>query len=1200
MFFKKLELYGFKSFAQKTKLDFEAGVTAIVGPNGCGKSNIADAIKWVLGEQSVRSMRGTRMEDVVFHGADNIPAVGFAEASLTISNQNKLLPLDYEEITITRRIFRSGESEYLINKIPVRLKDITELLMDTGLGMRSYSLMEQGKVDQILSSRPEERRAIFEEASGITKYKSKKEEALRRLERTGENLLRLADIIVEVNRQIKSMERQVNKAHRYSQEFERLKEYELKVSQHQFRNFKKEKQELENKTRELKKKEVSLSSKMNSSFQALERVKQDSSSVEERVSQIQAENYEVCATIKTANNKMTLDQERIEELAERKSGLKQQIQDLEKKIAATAEQIKQAQSQMERVEQEKQTKSSFVQEKEENINEILNSISQTQKKVTADKTEELEVIAQEMRAKNEATKLTANLANFNARLRRLNVESKNSEQEFSNAGEKHRAALKELESLHEQSKQLTREIWDLKSNRDIQLEKKQKLDSHSEQISHQITSHQSSLNFLKEITKKYEGFSRGVKSILTAIDNQKFKTEGVSGVVANLVEVLPEYQIPIEMAFGENAQGLVVENSQAASEAINYLKGEDGGRAKFICLDSLNLHKVGDIKLKATLGKACEFVKTEPKYQKLVEYLLANTFIVQDLETARQALKDTTACVRLVTLKGEILSRTSITAGTLPKNSDVSLLGRAERITQVEAELERIKKEKSDIEHSKATQESEIKELQNQIYQKEPNLNKLKIKVANKESEKNNIEEQRKRLEDERSVLKMEIDETTEQIEQLRNEEENLNQQLSHLKAKQNEFQDRIQSHQDLIKDKNQERQKTLVEIAEAKAETQALVREAQDVQRRLEMLLESESEQKRTKQVREQELRDTGARIEQLRQEKAELELQAKDLTQSKLGLEEKLNQIIKQRQGTFATIQDLEGRLRENQKELDIVREEKADLQVKLTELNYKQDSLKDRMHQNYHVDLQAMLDESSEIQPVEASAFDFIRDEINRLKTKLEGMGAVNLVAIEENDQLQQRYSFLISQQEDLACAQESLRKAIAQINHTARKVFAETFQKIQVSFKEYFRILFGGGDARLILLEENNILESGIEIVVRPPGKKLQNISLLSGGEKALTAIALLFAIFKVKPSPFCILDEVDAPLDEANIDRFTNLLFEFIKTSQFIIITHNKKTINMADVMYGITMEKSGISKIVSVRFTQEEELPAREVAQVEG
>ena len=475
MFFKRLELFGFKSFAQKTRLDFEAGVTAVVGPNGCGKSNIADSIKWVLGEQSVHSMRGAKMEDVIFHGADNIPAVGFAEVSLTISNQNKLLPLEYEEVTITRRIFRSGESEYLINKIPVRLKDILELLMGTGLGMHSYSLMEQGKVDQILSSRPQERRDIFEEASGITKYKSKKEEALRKLERTGENLQRIGDIIVEVKRQIKSMERQVNKARRYKQEFESLKEYELKVSQHQYQNFKKEKRDLENKISERESKETSLSSKMNSSANVLENVKRDFSVVEENVSRIRAESYEISATIKTTHNKASLDKERIEELTRRRESLEQQIQDLERKVASTSEHIKDAQGQVEATEQKKEKNLALLAQKEENIDDILQSVKEVQKKISQDKAEEMEVIAQQSRLGNELTKLTTDLANTNARLRRLNVECERTEEELSNIEERQRTSVGELDLLNNELKQLTREAWDLKSNLNINLEKKRTL-----------------------------------------------------------------------------------------------------------------------------------------------------------------------------------------------------------------------------------------------------------------------------------------------------------------------------------------------------------------------------------------------------------------------------------------------------------------------------------------------------------------------------------------------------------------------------------------------------------------------------------------------------------------------------------------------------------------------------------------------------
>jgi chromosome segregation protein len=1194
MFFKKLELFGFKSFNEKTKLDFEAGVTAIVGPNGCGKSNVADAVRWVLGEQSVRSMRGSRMEDVIFHGAENIPPVGFAEVSLTISNHNNFLPIDYQEVTITRRIYRSGESEYLVNKVPVRLKDIQELLMGTGLGIHSYSIMEQGKVDQILSSKPEGRRAIFEEASGITKYKTKKEEALRKLERTNENLQRLADIIVEVRRQIKSIERQVNKARQYKQEFEKLKGYELQVSQFEYKNVKTEKETLENKSKELDNIEATLSAKMHSVVHSLEKVKHDLSCVEENISNIQTERYQLDATITTASHKITLSQERIEELSRRKNDLEQQILNVENRRTVIVEQIKEAQNQIETLEQKRQTKSSAVEEKEENINKIADSIKETQKKISEDKMQQVETIAQATRVKNNLTKQEANLANFSARLRRLNVEAEKVKEELAGIEEKYHLNTEEYGLLNLQLKQLSKEIWDLRSNLEIKLERQKKLALDVERIAHQITSLRSQLNFLKELTKNYEGFSRGVKSILQAFDNQKLHIEGFWGVVANLIKVLPQYQIAIEAALGENAQSIVVENIQVASAAIDYLKSKEAGRANFICLDSIKADNVKCTKLEQTLGAALEFVQVESRYLRLMEYLLGNIFVVPDLGTAHQILKDTKESLKLVSLNGEMITRTSIVGGSLPKNLDSSLLGRRERIAQIENKLTQKENEKREMENLALSRETEIKELNYQIRHREPELDKLKIKVANKEAEKGNIETDKKRFQDELSIINLEREETNEQIGQLQVEQENLNQEFTHLKSEQHQLQDRIQNNQELISGYKQKQQNILVEIAQTRTEVSALGREIEQAQTRLQMIIESETEQKKIHEEKKKEVQGITTKTEQLKQEIAQLQLQSKELSVNKQRVQTQLKQVTQRRQQLSEIIRSLEASVRENQMALDDVRNKKARLQVKLTELSYKLDSLKERMLQNYQVDLELTLQQVSNVAPVEA----FVFEEINKLKVKLEGMGPINLVAIEENDQLQQRYDFLISQQEDLIKAQASLRKAIVQINHTARQLFAQTFHNIKLSFRDYFRILFSGGDARLILLDENNILECGIEIVVRPPGKKLQNISLLSGGEKALTAIALLFAIFKVKPSPFCILDEVDAPLDEANVERFTNLLSEFIKTSQFIVITHNKKTINMADVMYGVTMEKAGVSKIVSVKFSEEKRSSVQEVTQL--
>ncbi len=1194
MIFKRLEMFGFKSFAEKTKLDFEAGVTVIVGPNGCGKSNISDAIKWVLGEQSVRSLRGASMEDVIFHGADGVEPVGFAEVSLTLSNEGKILPLEYEEITVTRRIFRSGESEYLINKVPVRLKDITDLLMDTGLGIRSYSLMEQGKVDLILSSKPEDRRFIFEEASGITRYKVKKEESLRKLERTAENLRRLEDIIIEVRRQIKSIERQVSRARRYKEEFECLKEYELQVSRHQFRALQKSSRNLEGDIREKENRKHLLDSRMESAVNELERTKQDLSLLEDEISSAQSEKYNIHTKLETIDTKIAVDKERIEELTKRCEILIEQSENLTRKLSSIAEEVVQAQEQIDEIENKKQRKSSLAVEKQSAIDELIGFIKQARQELCADKAKEVEIIARHTRLKNDLTKLATNLSHQHARLRRLNIESERSREELRQNEQKFQVVIEELTALNQKAQLASSEVGELKTSFELKLEHKSGLDSRLEEAAHQITSLQSQLDFLKELVKKHEGFSGGVKSILSAVDSGELQIQGFYGVVANLISVSAQNRLAVEMALGENAQVIVVENDQAASAAIEHLKKEDKGRAHFVCLESLNNQPSG-LSISAAARPVWQLINCQDKYQKLARHLFKDTFIVESIEQAKEILKNNRAEFKLITAAGEVLTHSSIIAGSLPRDLQAGLLGRKERIAQTQAELEIKTKEKSEIDNARSQAEKQIKYTKELIQEKEPQLNKINIELANKESEKANIETEKKRFDDENSLVKLEIDETAEEVNGLELEQEKLNQELQVCQAGRDELEARITRLQALTAEKNQEKEDTLLAITQLTTELASADKEKEDARKRLQMLVDSRAQQAQEQELKRQEAGVTRIKIEELKQEIESLDSQVSGLTQRKQQVEQKLQQQSAKRQQVLSDIENSEKQRRQSQKELDALREEESRLQVQLTELHYKQDSLKDRMRQSYQLNLEQSLEGAAEAAPPE----DFVYQEVKRLKAKLEGMGSVNVGAIEENDQLQQRFTFLTTQQEDLIKAQDSLRKAIYHINQTARKVFFDTFQKTQEGFKEYFRILFGGGEAKLILLDEHNVLESGIEIVVRPPGKKLQNISLLSGGEKALTAIALLFAIFKVKPSPFCVLDEVDAALDESNIDRFTGLLADFLKTSQFIIITHSKKTINMADLMYGITMQKSGVSKIVSVKFADDINKPKdREVVQV--
>lgn len=1185
MFLRRLELYGFKSFAEKTVLDFESGVTAIVGPNGCGKSNIVDAIKWVLGEQSVSSLRGGKMEDVIFYGTDKTNPLGFAEVSLTISNAHKLLPLDYDEITLTRRLFRSGESEYLINKAPVRLKDIAELIMDTGIGTRSYSLIEQGKVDQLLNAKPQDRRLLLEEASGISKYKAKKEEALRKLERTQENLLRLSDIINEVRQQLKAMERQVHKAERYKEDFDKLKGLELTIARDEYARLNREKARIENELGLSDTEESSLNNKASQCFSSLEKEKQELSLTEGIISSAQAENYEALSAIKTADNKLSLNRERIEELKKRKNELEQQIQETAARAAAACGQAEETRQQLAVVSENRKDKTAALTEKETAINSIAEKIKEIERYITEKKNEELEFTARQARIKNCLAELDKELNNLNARQYRLNIENEKTAQELTQAETQSRFCAENIITLQEQLRQITQQNEELKNVLDAKLKTRDVFSSRIEQFNQSIASLESQINFLKEITKNYEGFSAGVKAILAAIEKQNLQVEGFCGVLANLIEVMPEYQLAVEMALGENTQLIVVESEKSAAQLIEYLKAKEDARASFICLNSLTSPGTEAVNHPLIAGKALDFVRTDVRYQNTIGCLLRNTFAVRDLNAGRQVLSETENDIKLVTLEGEILTRTIITGGSAPKNIETALLGRRGRIAQKTALWEKTKAEKTEIEKLKAYREEEIKHISGFVQEKELEANKLKVEINSKESEQVNAEIHKIRLQDETVLLKANLNENNEQLRQKRTEIEKLNAALEELNGKAKVIRQEIEQQQQLIAEKNQQKHAFLVEAAKAQAELSAMEKTAEDIRTRLQMILEAEETQKKAQDAQRAEIAGIMNKADQLTAETEKLAIESKALSAGRLKIEEKLKEAARKRSEIIAQLQNLENAIKQNREMLEAIQKQKSSGQAKLTELRYKEDLLNDKMQRGYHIELKAIQDTAEE----SAAVTESIPEEIEALKKKLEAMGPVNLVAIEENAQLQQRYDFLSAQQEDLNAAKESLNKAIIQINRTAKEMFALSLQQIQENFREYFRVLFNGGDARITLVDENDILESGIEIAVRPAGKKLQNISLLSGGEKTLTTIALLFAIFKVKPSPFCILDEVDAALDEANINRFTALLAEFLRNSQFLLITHNKKTINMAHALYGVTMEKSGISRIVSVKLSEKQE-----------
>lgn len=956
MHFKRLEIIGFKSFPEKTVLNFEPGVTAIVGPNGCGKSNISDAIKWVLGEQSPKAMRGTDMGDVIFNGSDSLPPLNLAEVSLTLSNESKRLPIEFEEVTITRRLFRSGESEYILNKAPVRLKDIQQLLMGTGIGLESYSFIEQGKMDAILSSKPEDRRAVFEEASGITKYKANKREALRKLEQTEENLLRVGDIIQEVKRQLDSVDRQAKKAKRYQEEFEHLKSLEVKFAAAECDRIEKEKGALNCELINLTNKRSECESAFSETEKMLSEARNSFNDLMESLKNKTAESVRLSGNIENNRSQIITTENWIKQLNAQESGLgaeaetiKNRITQLENNLSLLKE------NKSKQCDEDLKRKTEALQKNESSLSTIDTTMQQLNGDIKAAKASLLENSARQSHIKNDASDVNASIAGILARINRLRTEREKVSQE-----------LREIEPASPNGVQAQANAW----SSGVQT----LIDKNAD-------------TFLDNIDK-FTNISTDTKSTL-----KSFLIEWAQDLISDVLNIfgLENTHLPKRTEKLKEELSLVDFEETEAQEELNLLRT-----------------KLGDLN--------------------------------SQIESLNNEYAD---------IEGSILMS--------------------------QQRIEQLLKEREGILIEKTTTLAEIESLKDKGMSHSEQMTQLQENLA---------------------LEKAELDSKYKQIEDAKNRQVELASKITLLN----------QQIDDFIKQK-ETNDSSIVEDEKERV--------------RLTSLLTS---------------------------------LEAKH---SKAG------------------------------KEIDAYLNGIRELELRCADMAYKQKAIMDRMLVEYKIDIaQAPLETTGLESDSEMSITGQV--EIDSLKEKLQRLGPVNLTAIEEEKELSERWTFLTSQQEDLLKAKESLKEAISQINKTTRSLFAETFEKVRNEFQQFFHLLFGGGEADLILLDESDILECGIEIIARPPGKKAQNVGLLSGGEKSLVAIALLFGLFKVNPSPFCVLDEIDAPLDESNIDRFINTLDEFVKLSQFIIITHSKKTITKADVMYGITMEKSGVSKVVSAKLKERE------------
>ena len=1183
MYFKSIEIFGFKSFADRTRLDFEPGVTAIVGPNGCGKSNIADSIKWVLGEQSAKVLRGGKMEDVIFNGTDGKEPVNFAEVSLTLSNQDRILPIEYDEVTVTRRLYRSGESEYLLNKTQVRLKDINELFMGTGIGTSAYSLIEQGKIDQVLSSKPEERREVFEEASGITKYKTKKKEALRKLEDTEQNLLRINDIIVEVKRQINSIERQAKKAERYKDRYEELKSIELKLSRIDLEILRSKSLNSEGNTGELKEREAALNAELSALSQDLSLLNKDRSSVENKRVELRSRIIELNSEVSKASDKISMDKERVDELTKRRSSLEDEIKKGMDILISQENEITNLREKVSVLEKEDNNRLSGVIEKEKRFEEISKTIKMSETTLSTSKANSIDIASTQAKLRNQMAKISTTISTHDARLKRLESEKSAISEEKDNLRAKLNDILVEITAVE-------KEAITLKSERDVISGSISAIRAHidsvteeSKKIHTDLASGKSKLELLEEARLRYEGFSSGVKAIL----GSSSRIEGVKDCLANLLTVRKGYEVAIETAIPEYLQSIVVDTMESADKAIAYLKEHSYGKASFIYPGYFNSSDIAsesgaNISDSRILGKAADFINIEDSYKNILRHILKNVFIVNDLNDAKALLDNANASAgnRFITLSGEVAENGFMTGGS-SKKEELGLVNRDSRINEIRQAINDLEERSVKIEEEKIAKEKEEDELKAKLASLASVISEKDILFANVSSNRANLEENIKGVEDEISLVNLEIDEVNSEILILKQEEESSLKTLSQIENESKANEERANNSERLILECAKERERLLVEIAEARTELGSLESKKEGLSSTLNILESSLRDAKNNVESRKLEIGSSVKKAEDLSVEIKELEKNITVLSGEGSGKNKELNDVESVYAEITSKAASYEAKFREIENQINDIRSKIHSVDLQKAEVNYSIENLTQRIRDVYKTEL-LEVQLAEDWQSLDKVA---LKNNVEEMRNQLDLMGAVNLVAIEENKELQDRFVFLTNQRDDLLKAKDTLLKAIDKINKTTKDLFIETFKSIQAEFRNFFKMLFGGGDGELILLDDADVLECGIEIVARPPGKRLQNVSLLSGGEKALTAVALIFAIFKVKPSPFCVLDEIDAPLDESNVDRFSRSLDMFTNTSQFIVITHNKKTIDKADVMYGITMQQSGVSKVVSVKFS---------------
>ncbi|BCX49162.1 chromosome partition protein Smc [Haloferula helveola] len=1236
MYLKSLDIHGFKSFADKTRFEFHEGVTGIVGPNGCGKSNVVDAIRWVLGETSAKALRGGEMADVIFNGTERRKPLGMAEVTLTMADCEDSLGVDYNEVGITRRVFRDGKSEYRINGTLCRLKDIHNLFMDTGIGRTAYSIMAQGQIDQILSSKPEERRAVFEEAAGITKYKREKKDALRKLEYTEANLLRVSDVLAEQERRMNSLKRQVSKARRYQTLAADVRILDTHLAHKRFVELGAECEELRTSIRSLEATEADLEHKMEPKEEAVADARLAARNFEGELAELRQELNEHRNSLASAEGRMAFNNERRSELEGRIGQNRDEIEATREKLQKqefdftaaneALEQLARRIAEMEIQLQDQEERTSVARAEREQIENKLrdarNEANRTQTIIASMQAKIESSMAQLETSRERARQLAEEEERLNLELDEAGAQA----EEISTRLEEHASRSAELEEAFQKSeRQFQHNRGDLDAARSAAAEAHRTLAQRS-----------SRLDVLRQLVASGEGFEAGTRKVLDGLDEPDRFKPGIHGVLAGFIEADPDCARAIEAALGSHLQAVLVSDEALAESLIARLTEKKLGHAAVLpqsfvgSSNGTQMESLPD----GAVAWALDKVKVDEKVRSVVERLLERVLIVNDLATAMKLRGDQPG-VALVTLSGELVGAEGVVSGGAAGEGNVSVLERQNEVRELEAEVAQLAEAEEAAKARVTHLEGELVRLQEELETSRDRMQRHKVELST--------------LEGQQTLARREL--------------ESVESKLENVRWERGELEGREQAAVEGRSSMESELQAARERLEACEADQSRLNSELEGSRRCEAELSESLNEmrtalavERRAKEAQEAQQQPMEARLAELREIAVRRETEIEAFLQRIEGASSENNQLAEEVETHQLEIQDLEAELesrsgRRNElleaieeaesalssarKELSKASEQRGREEVAVTKVELRLENLVNSILERHNVELanfepdaHALLacidsqkkgggkgrarivessedseedeDENAPVMVVDATDDDielppalegepdweFVEGCVGDLKRRLDSMGPVNLDAIEEFEELEERHNDVRNNYEDLVSSKEELLQVIERINEETQRRFAETFAQVRKNFRDMFKELFGEkGKADLELLDESDPLESGIEVIAKPPGKKLQSIALLSGGERSMTAVALLFSIYMIKPSPFCVLDELDAPLDESNIGRFVKVLDRFVDRSQFIIVTHSKRTMSRADVMYGVTMEEFGVSKPVGMRLT---------------